>query len=59
LRARQYKRQSEINADNSHKEKPLEHEYWFAVPKEKYDKKNTINRPFYYGRLDMNLFYDL
>ena len=35
LHARQYKHRSEINTDDDSKEKPLEHEYWFAVPKEK------------------------
>jgi hypothetical protein len=37
LHPKQYKRSSEINAEHAYKEKPLESEYWFAVPKEKYD----------------------
>jgi hypothetical protein len=35
LHPKQYKKPSEKNIGNAYGEKPLEYEYWFAVPKEK------------------------
>ena len=35
LQAKQYRRDSEIKVENVYGQKQLEHEYWFAVPKDK------------------------
>jgi hypothetical protein len=35
LYPKQYKKSNEIHTNHIYGEKPLEHEYWFAVPKEK------------------------